>query len=1290
MRLTPADDPRLLHLAASEIKHVVCAKSGTLFTQLPLLPQSFRLAANGPSSDLLGWSTDAGAVCLRCDHVSPSVKPKPTAQCDAGQQQVTPDYKFDSGLTEDILDYDHFRFLMSNRHEPETRVAFLNSLRSLLQHLREDPSKFFIRKPVDNSARATNGAEGGLFEDCLKPLGSALRSVRVAAGAYPSTSTSPPQTPELANDHVAQRTRVVNSNRNVIFEEIKHLLDSRKTDVHETLIMAVGNLGRVDDDILLGHVLHTLIELLGRDNVLTRAFAYEQIRRIGRLRGKPVSEICIPFLPEISIYSVERIRTHPTILREIVSLFGRPLKEFVEQTLEYTLPHLVLEEKTELIEDLSRMLDRQVPVMCVHEVHHILAYLFMQDKKEIQSALVCFLKIASSNFNNITMASLLRSCSLMLVTKLAIEMGDARESRKQKANLALRVVEAKLTSDEKSTNGNMIGTSSIDSASSLSAFLNGYILGILSHMNGDIMDSTGMKTIAHKVKIIRSLTQLMRLIGTDIHSVMPQTTLDSIPLRDSALEAWETFVRTLNIKNLGPILNQVAVILLRLHPHYTRYQLDCVIKIFRYLIIENAAQLAPHFGDLCQFPPVPDFEDIRRTIAVSQGKNKEKSPTFQLRRLLKSVAHENATVCQQALSELFDYLEAHQDFFCTQILAEAADPVISETVQVLLDTSKKYNGTRADIQMTCCECLGVLGAADPSRLDVNIVKESQIVLNNFAGNDESRQFVCQFIEQWLAPAYRAASSTMMQGHLAFAIQELLRFCGFTSQIATANQQVLRMMGADALKLRRLWDQFSKSVLESIRPLLDAKYSVHQLPPKPQTYPIYPTKSCFKEWLQAWTGDLIEKAKGARAQKIFGACRNVVKEHDVNIALSLLPHLVLNILIDGIDGDQADILKEFLSVLNDTDVGDSKFAEKRQLSTQTVFTLVDHLTKWLRLKRLEATRQNAVLAKRAGRFFNADEVIKTDESTRRVEQLMAAIPQAVMAEASYRCKAYARALMHFEQHFRKERISKTEQQLQPLYAHLQKIYANIDEPDGMEGIATKFLAPTLEQQILGHECAGKWTAAQTCYELALQEDPNNINHHVGLLKCLKNVGHMETMLTHINGTLAQHPEWESVLNSFGIEASWRLGKWSSLDRFLSRPHNQHFEAMLGRVLLAATRCLRKETETSHFYTTLRDVRNSLTAPLAAASMESYSRAYECVLKLHMLYEVEAGLREQFETNNQHLRFISLPRNGTNNVRDEDFIERILRIWESRLKITTASFRVREPILNLRRILLDKLR
>lgn len=172
-----------------------------------------------------------------------------------------------------------------------------------------------------------------------------------------------------------------------------------------------------------------------------------------------------------------------------------------------------------------------------------------------------------------------------------------------------------------------------------------------------------------------------------------------------------------------------------------------------------------------------------------------------------------------------------------------------------------------------------------------------------------------------------------------------------------------------------------------------------------------------------------------------------------------------------------------------------------------------------------------------------------------------------------------------------------------------------------------------------------------------------------------------MLTHIQGIIPRHPEWSETMSSFAIEASWRLGRWESLDHYLAQPNVPRFETMLGQ-LISTTRTHGKgqsEETTQKFHDSLKNVRETLIAPLAAASMESYRRAYDVIVKLHMIREVETV----FKTNAAY--------NGNNGENKEELrvkeVNNMLKHWNSRLDLTTPAFRVREPILNLRRVILQ---
>ena len=120
--------------------------------------------------------------------------------------------------------------------------------------------------------------------------------------------------------------------------------------------------------------------------------------------------------------------------------------------------------------------------------------------------------------------------------------------------------------------------------------------------------------------------------------------------------------------------------------------------------------------------------------------------------------------------------------------------------------------------------------------------------------------------------------------------------------------------------------------------------------------------------------------------------------------------------------------------------------------------------------------------------------------------MDSIPAELISQRAADSNEYARALFHLEQHAQKMEQQKREPgDRTKLLERLQEIYANIDEPDGLEGISSHLPALDITQQILSHKKAGRWSAAKTWYEMELAEQPNNVDTQVELLNCLKQAG-----------------------------------------------------------------------------------------------------------------------------------------------------------------------------------------
>jgi serine/threonine-protein kinase ATR len=287
------------------------------------------------------------------------------------------------------------------------------------------------------------------------------------------------------------------------------------------------------------------------------------------------------------------------------------------------------------------------------------------------------------------------------------------------------------------------------------------------------------------------------------------------------------------------------------------------------------------------------------------------------------------------------------------------------------------------------------------------------------------------------------------------------------------------------------------------------------------------------------------------------------------ALYLLPYLVQNVVCEGDPEASAGVRDEILTVVAEGATPQAPGSSNLDASTtargttpsevsiQAVFSLLDMLGQWLDDCKQTLSNRAAVQA-----YSRAAPAPEEEEEARvlkrrceRVTELIAAIPRPALARASYRCQAYARALMYFETH-----VHGRSGGLNPAAARsgtfaeddvtfLLEIYSGLDEPDGLGGLSRLRGQAGLQDQMLITEKSGNWAEALTCYEQALQMEPHNAQRHVGMLNCLLNMGHLRAVVTHVDGLNSRIPKARPSWCAYGVQAAWRLGQWDLLDEYL---------------------------------------------------------------------------------------------------------------------------------------------
>ncbi|KAH9938115.1 uncharacterized protein B0H18DRAFT_1080892 [Fomitopsis serialis] len=1035
-----------------------------------------------------------------------------------------------------------------------------------------------------------------------------------------------------------------------LFATIFRILETTDERVRETTIVTVGRIGRIATPEVLGQVICCLISQLGQRSPLMKGTAHTQLRRLASLHKKTPYALVSPYMVQVAPFILSKLCTQPMLLAESCRFLSLRSDGFVSATLHHTLPQLFGTCNVKALEAVARETRERISQLFLQYSHQILAYAFRLQgpgaSNKVLNFIVTLLREASQQALELDLSSLVGSCKIPLLAELITVLGD--EDPDQAEYLSLTRNRRRLSKHSKN------------------AFLKPHMLGIITILNDQLQDVYGKRTLESKRTIVRSLGGFIREMGPAIATAAPQImatlqTMLVIPqLTDVTLQSWREFLVTLDPQDLGPYVSPTSASFVTYWSTFSLNGKEDAKACLDYIICDMGAKLGASLDDVVDLTSIPQLAAAQRTLATYRQAWGSRD---KLDNILNRSANENLTVCMQALRELKSFMTVDDPKFLRSLASgDVFDPLVGRIVTTLFTAACRDGEGSESLRMYAFECMGILGAVDPDRFEIGSNGTRMVVWENFVDEAESFAFVLHLIADVLVGAFRATSDIKYQSHLAYAIQELLRFCKFSPGLIAAHGTSTSI----PLKVRVRWNSLPKHVLETISPLLSSRFTLDAGTPGPVKHPIYPSMETYRDWIQLWTSHLLSRTSGDRATTIYSVFSAIVRNRDVGVARHLLPHLVLHVLVSGDEDDVSNVRNELLVVLEDqVDVNSHSTSDKKLLSAQTVFLLLDHVSYWRsviphKLAKWKDTPKDKSGAK------SARQIAETEKALVIVDSLLSNIDQDLMAKAALQCKAYARSLMNFERQILtlREREAK-ESDIHKYYERLHEIYAHLDEPDGMEGISTLILSPSLEHQIRQHESTGRWTSAQSCWEVRLQNSPDNLEFHLGLMRCLRNLGHYDTLRTHVKGIITRNPDWESHLVGFHVESELMVGNWDEVHQLIHNCEVDASSVLIARVLLAL-----RAGDSVAVSDALSTARTSLGSPIMAAGPRSYRRSYEAVLDLHLVHELETI----------HKVVSTSLRAG----RATDDLGALSSELSSRLNSTLPTFRTQEPILSMRRI------
>ncbi|KAK7428315.1 phosphatidylinositol kinase-related protein kinase tor1 [Neonectria magnoliae] len=269
---------------------------------------------------------------------------------------------------------------------------------------------------------------------------------------------------------------------------------------------------------------------------------------------------------------------------------------------------------------------------------------------------------------------------------------------------------------------------------------------------------------------------------------------------------------------------------------------------------------------------------------------------------------------------------------------------------------------------------------------------------------------------------------------------------------------------------------------------------------------------------------------------------------------------------------------------------------------------------------------------------------------------------VLGREAARCHAYAKALHYKELEFLQDQSSGAVEALIVINNQLQ-------QSDAAIGILRKaqLYKEGIQLRETWFEKLERWEEALAFYNKREAEVPEDqtipVDIAMGKMRCLHALGEWEALASLTGSTWANSaPEVQRMIAPLATAAAWGLGKWDSMDNYLSSLKRYSPDRSFFGAILALHRNQFREA-----LSCVEQAREGLDTELSALVSESYNRAYQVVVRVQMLAELEELIvYKQCDEKKQSI---------------------MRRTWETRLKGCQRNVEVWQRMLRLRAIVIS---
>ncbi|KAK9244664.1 hypothetical protein V1506DRAFT_540841 [Lipomyces tetrasporus] len=1007
-----------------------------------------------------------------------------------------------------------------------------------------------------------------------------------------------------------------------VFNIVAHLHETSTTEKYlsEAAIMAWSEMAKISEGDELTFMVMKLVIYLDSGNSFDVALAFHELRSLAASKGLSPWQFMAPFWSTVSVYVVRDFTPNSPFMRTFADLLEVSIDTFLLRTQEYTVPYLVQWRRKTVVQYIADIESKSVFDICTRNMYAILGVLLTRDVKDpIREAISCLVEM-SENFARLSIVNLIRSDLIIVSIEVLKAYGKTDINKPEIEIAAFKAICLIADLDHKAD-----APESQQRMSHLENFFSKNILGILSRFSDMLYNVHKKLHWTEKLQCLRGIAATIRFAREHAVAAIPQicaclqSSLDDPLLQEAALLAWMNMIKYFGSNDARKLLQLTVSVTFNYWGTFSPRSKTVARNMLELVIQSDVLQRLRITEIPSRSESLPELKDI-----VSNMKRKLRPVSgdlSQLRGLTERCRHENFSVVHEALLELRSFLIERQFSLYSMSLLNSPDANITDIFQTLLIACHRYADSKIEIAKLAAECIGWLGSPDASKLNDHSDVQGTVVVYNFEEDAENIHFVLTFLDQYLVPAFRSSTDTKAQLFLAYAMQQLLKFCGLNPTTVTP---------AGGEKTYMKWIELSEASKVTLTPLLTSRYDLNSSLGGLQKYPIFKRTRDHRAWLQSFTLDLLCRASvmllsslesvisaGTASQEIdiFYLFSKIINNQDLSIANFLLPFMVQHVLGKGTSEERNSILGEILAVLNTDTESEGVQREDLRLSYQTVFSILDYNGRWQRARR----KKNAALlqgTRRNDRIIDQGDNEQQCTESVYPERLLKSIPDEIVGKRAFESQSYARSLFYYEQYLREIKAAKDNDKTEAIYRKLQQIYTKLDDPDAIQGISTLLLSSDLEQQILEHEAAGRWDLARNCYEICVRENPENTEMKSQWLLCLRELNDYDAVLHRLD--ITEHGDGDRVkqLIDLGIEASWVLENWKSVEYWVQKASKPTFDYSVGKALI----CIRSG-DIVGLYQTLSEARSNIANEIAMSESSSPKLSHEFIFRLHALTDIE---------------------------------------------------------------------